>query len=161
MMLRWLFGNRAPPETQVEDDEEQGVEPPHVSRRVVDQRLRNRIMEILDMLVDWETTIPSFGATGYFNWFFDFFPDHPPPYPNPALTDPEREAIGAVHLMMDQACDATSDDVSEAQLVASGWPQRIKPVAQDALALMMQRGRFSEDTEEGKPSSMEPWPNGS
>jgi hypothetical protein len=109
-------------------------------------------MEMLDMLAHWETTIPDFGAAGYFNWFFDFFPDHPPPYPNSTLTDAELEAITVVHAMVDKACEATSDNVSEAELVESGWPQRIAPHAYSALALMAARGRYSEDVEEEAPS---------
>jgi len=112
-------------------------------------------MEILDMLVHWETTIPTFGAPGYFNWFFDFFPDHPPPHPNSTLTDAELKAITVVQTMVDEACEATPDNLSEAELVGSGWPQRIAPHAYAALSLMAARGRYSDDLEEETPSL--PW----
>lgn len=34
------------------------------------------------------------------------------------------------------------------ELIATGWPKRIQPVAREALNLMRVRGRFSEENEE-------------
>jgi len=39
------------------------------------------------------------------------------------------------------------------EFVAIDWPEHIQPVAREALDHMRRRGRFSEDREEGEPSS--------
>lgn len=54
---------------------------------------------------------------------------------------------------MNAAAKSTPQHVTEAELIASGWPERIKAVAQEALLLMLVRGRFSEEVEENEPSS--------
>jgi len=121
----------------------------------LDQRLRNRMMEELLGLVDWEEAL-AFGAGEYFNSFFDVFPDAPPAPPNSALTEEERSALSEVIMLMDSAAKATSQHVTNVELIASGWPERIEPVARKALAMMMQRGSFSEELEEEQPSSPAP-----
>ena len=122
------------------------------SQRPLDQRLRNRMAEAVDLFADWENVLPFLGAVGSFNFFFDVFPDQPPLPPNTALTEPERAALTRVLVMVEEACSATLPDVTEDQLIASGWPQRIAPEARAALALMRVRGRFSGDAEEAEPS---------
>src|SRR5688500_6984246 len=111
-----------------------------VSDRLLDQRLRNRMMEAVHMLTDWEDTLGANGAGEYFNSFFDFFPDNPPLRPNSALTGEEVEALTKVLALMDQAANATAHHVTEAELIASGWPQRIGSEAQSAFDVMCFRG---------------------
>jgi hypothetical protein len=130
-----------------------------VSNRLLDQRLRNRMMEQLLCLVDWEDSI-RWGAGEYFNSFFDFFPDRSPLDPNSALTEAEREALTKVLDLMNTAADSTSQHVTEAELVGAGWPERIKDAAKPALELMVERGQFSEEIEEDVPSSPPPWAGG-
>ena len=122
-----------------------------VSERLLAQRLRNRMMEQLTCLVDWQDRL-TWGAAEYFNAFFDFFPDRPPLRDNPALTEAEREALTSVLSLMAAAADGTPRDVTASELKASGWPQRVAPVARSALDLMSERGRFSDDLEELEPS---------
>lgn len=57
-----------------------------ISDRLLDQRLRNGMIERLQMLVDWDETVSAIGANGYFNSFFDVFPDKPPLPNNSALS---------------------------------------------------------------------------
>jgi hypothetical protein len=128
-----------------------------VSDRLLDQRLRNRMMEELLCLVDWEEAL-EWGAGEYFNNFFDFFPDKAPLYPNTALSDEESDALAAVLNLVDAAAKSTSQHVTADELITSGWPQKIKPAAAAALALMSRRGRFSEEHEEAVPSTCGPWP---
>ena len=131
-----------------------------VSDRLLDQRLRNRMMEELLGLVDWEDFI-GWGADEYFNSFFDSFPDAPPLPSNSALTAAERSALTDVLELMNRAANATARHLTEDELIESGWPERIKPVAAKALAMMVARGRFSDEVEEELPSASPPWPNGS
>ena len=125
-----------------------------ISDRLLDQRLRNRMAEALTTLVDWEDMLTTHGAGEYFNWFFDFFPDQPPLPPNSAVSDAERAALIEVVTLMDEAASATPQDVTEEQLRGSGWPQRIAPVADAALGLMRERGRFSDEQEEEHASGL-------
>lgn len=62
------------------------------SGRLLDQRLRNRMIEELLCLGEWEETI-AWGAGEYFNSFFALFPDEAPLHPNSAVTDEERSAL--------------------------------------------------------------------
>lgn len=128
-----------------------------VSDRLLDQRLRNRMMEELLCLIDWEEAL-DWGAGEYFNSFFDIFPDKAPLHPNTALSDEESEALTEVLILVEAAANSTSQHVTTAELTISGWPQKIKPVAAVALALMSMRGRFSEEHEEAEPSTSGPWP---
>jgi hypothetical protein len=78
------------------------------SKRVIEQRLRNRAIEALDWLADGDDSVRVAGGSGY------------------------------------------SSGVK--QLVGSGWPSRITPVATKALSPMRRRGHFREDIEEDEPS---------
>ena len=128
-----------------------------ISERLLDQRLRNRIMEALLGLVDWREDLPSWGAGEYFEGVFDFLP-YRRIWPNSALTDAERLAVSKVHGMMAAACDSTPKFVTTDRLIATGWPVRIATAAEEALAIMLERGRFSEDEEEDTPSTPIAWP---
>jgi hypothetical protein len=72
---------------------------------------------------------------------------------NGAMTESEQALLGVLSGMIDDACDATPRQVTEAQLIDSGWPRLIQPFAQEALAEMLRRGRFSEEREEIAPGS--------
>jgi hypothetical protein len=95
---------------------------------------------------------PEVGFGEYINWFFDWFPDEGEPYPNSAVTPAEHAALAEVHRLMIRACDDTPGDMTNDEFIATGWPQRIQPVAARAAAMMLARGRFSEDHEEEEPS---------
>lgn len=108
-------------------------------------------MEAMRGLADWQAEIQTFDAADYFEDFFDFVP-YEAPHSNPTLNPQEWQAVEAVHAMMAQACDETRSDVEGTELIATGWPQRIGLVAQEAWELMSKRGRFSETAEETEPS---------
>jgi hypothetical protein len=126
--------------------------------RLVEQRLRNRIMEELLFLAEGDAAVGRLGAKEYFNGFEDFLPlDYAAPAPNSAITDEENAALWEVCRLMSEAADATPDLVTDEELLASGWPSKIAPVANAALALFLRRGRFSEEVAEDKPSGPS-WP---
>ena len=118
-----------------------------MSDRVLDQRLRNGIIERLQMLVDWTETVAAIGATGYFNSFFDVLPDKPPLPINTALSSEEREALTEVLDLMDRAASCTGQNVTDEELITSAWPMRIGEQANSALSIMMVRGKLSDDVE--------------
>lgn len=129
------------------------------SLRLLHQRLRNRIMEALLCLIDGEETARLCGVNDYFENFYDFVPHrrHRDMFPNTALTPEERALIKAVSAIMDEACDAMPCPLTPDKLIATGWPARIRPLAQAALDLMCARGRFDEDREEDVPSHPGYW----
>jgi len=129
------------------------------SSRITDQRIRNRIMEELLGLAEGNDNVRQIGAGEYFEAFYDWVPHRGDGItPNSALTSYEAALILKVSTALDEACDATPKMVSTNALIATGWPDRIRPLAQSALDEMLKRGRFSEEFEEDEPSTNVPWP---
>jgi hypothetical protein len=120
-------------------------------------------MEELLALIEWEETL-RWGAGEYFNTFYDWFPDDGSVPDNPCLANREQAALSPVSQVMSAACDATPKSPDDEEFKASGWPQRISPIAKQALRIMVERGRFSEEREEDEPanpgwSAFEPYSN--
>jgi hypothetical protein len=130
------------------------------SERIIDQRIRNRIMEAVHTLALGDAGVREVWPAEYFESFYDWIPhrgDGVMP-PNSAITPVEQACLVELSRILDDACDATPRNMDADELIATGWPKRIQPVAQRALSLMLKRGRFSEEHEEDEPSSKEPWP---
>lgn len=125
-----------------------------ISDRLRHQRCRNRMMEELACLVDWEDTLFFPGLGEYFQALFDWAPDYPEFPPNTAITNDEKTALFEVLKLVDEACRDTSASVTKDDFVKSGWPQRIAMTARSALSLMEMRGKFSEEQEESEPSGL-------
>lgn len=129
------------------------------SSRIIHQRIRNRIMEELLGLAEGDESVRQTGAGEYFELFYDWVSHRGDGIPtNSALTPDEAALILKVKTALDEACDATPKKMSANELIATGWPDRIKPFAQSALDEMLKRGRFSEEVEEDEPSANVPWP---
>jgi hypothetical protein len=130
------------------------------SQRLVAQRVRNRVMEEIWGLSRADMGVHEAGPTEWFETFFDLFPYEGEPDYYPAMTLEEATAVRQVCELMQQAISDT--DISKCptveEVTRTGWPQRIAPVAKQALDLMLQRGRYSEEQEEEEPSSPVPWP---
>ncbi|TGP50722.1 hypothetical protein EN873_22860 [bacterium M00.F.Ca.ET.230.01.1.1] len=123
------------------------------SDRIVDQRIRNRIIEALATLADGNEGVLAVWPTEYFESFYDWIPYGGKQHPNSAISADEQDGLSGVSNILDLACDATPQLMTADEFIATGWPARIQPVAQWALGLMLKRGRFSEDQEEQEPSS--------
>lgn len=127
---------------------------PDASPRLVDQRLRNRIIEQLQGLRRGDAEVREFGGNNYINGFFDGMPlEDDAPLKNSAMTAEEIAAVEDVRALMIQATLNTAQSLADEDFIAGGWPARIAPPAADALNLLMTRGRFSEDFEEIEPAS--------
>ena len=130
------------------------------SARLVEQRVRNRIMEEIWTLSQGDAGVMEAGPTEWFETFFDWFPYEGEPEAYPAMTSDEALAVREVCKLMQEATADT--DISRQPTVEhvtrTGWPRRIAPTAKAALDVMLRRGRFSEETEEPEPSSPFPWP---
>ena len=123
------------------------------SERVVEQRVRNRIMEELSSLSEGNKGVAASGGGEWFETFFDWFPYEGEPHWYPAMTPQEAKAVREVCKLMQQAlAEKTYRNPSVDEVIRTGWPERIAPVAKDTLDLMLQRGWFSEEVEEAEPS---------
>lgn len=125
------------------------------SARLVDQRIRTRIMDVIEIYADGDAGVSDFGGfEDYFEWFYDRIPHRDDgPFPDlSTLTDAEIAVLKRVSQIVDDACDATPRAMSLDAFVKTGWPGRIQPIAKDALDLMVGRGWFSDDVEENVPS---------
>jgi len=118
------------------------------SRRVIDQRVRNRIMDALETLALGDKGVRALWPTDYFEGFYDFIPYGGEPPLNSCISSEEKVALSTVSKIVDDACDATPPIMTADELIATGWPELIRPIAQTALSLMKGRGRFGEENEE-------------
>lgn len=125
------------------------------SVRVVEQRVRNRIIECLEYLAMGDKGVRRISAQEYFNWFDGWVHRHKSTFGLSTLNVDEKSILLNVLNLMDAAArkpdreDALGDD--DESFIATGWPARIAPVAAEALAVFERRGRFSEDVEEVQP----------
>ncbi|MEO5758094.1 MAG: hypothetical protein ABIQ51_14690 [Mesorhizobium sp.] len=120
------------------------------SERVIEQRVRNRLYEILEILADCDAGVDLVGIKGYFDLFEDFV--HRPSIEtgHSALSKEERAIVLEIADFLETAGEA-NPDFTKAEFVESGWPARIAPKARDARALFLRRGLFSETLEEVEP----------
>lgn len=132
------------------------------SKRIIDQSLRNRIMDELLGLSEGDDNVLSSGPDEWFESFFDYFPYDGAEYSTcGAVSENEMLVLVPVVEAMQEASQEIAEDVTDEALIASGWPARIAPMAKQALAVFLARGRFSEEVEEDEPSSPATWPNSS
>jgi hypothetical protein len=98
------------------------------SPRLVDQRLRNRIIEAVDTLAQGEQGVRRVWPVEYFEQFHDQIPHHRDGEirPNSAITREELSLLSEVGKILDQACDATPNKMTADELIGTGWPKRIQ-----------------------------------
>src|ERR1700754_3109117 len=113
------------------------------SARLIEQRVRNRIYEILEILAGCDDGVDLVGITGYLNLFDDFVHRPSTESRTPVLSKDERAVVLEIADYLEAACWTTPDFT-----IKSGWPRQIAPKARDARMLFMQRGLFSEKFEE-------------
>jgi hypothetical protein len=120
------------------------------SERLIEQRIRNRIYEILEILADCDGGVDLVGIKGYFNLFEDFV--HRPSIEagTSALSKDERAIVLEIAEFLEAASE-TNPDFTKAEFIESDWPAKIAPTARDARTLFLRRGLFSEKIEETEP----------
>ncbi|GLQ80059.1 hypothetical protein GCM10007881_35780 [Mesorhizobium huakuii] len=120
------------------------------SERLIEQRIRNRIYEILEILADCDAGVDIVGIKGYFYLFEDFV--HRPSIEagTSALSKDERAVVLEIAEFLEAASE-TNTDFTKAEFIDSDWPGKIAPAARDARALFLRRGLFSEKVEELEP----------
>ena len=124
------------------------------SERIVEQRVRNRIIEEAWGLSKGNLGVREYGPTEWFETFFDWFPYDGEPDWYPAMSAEEASAVRDLCKLMQEAIADIdlSKYPSVEEVTETGWPERIAPVAKRTLDLMLARGRFLEDEEEETPS---------
>jgi hypothetical protein len=124
-----------------------------VSDRVIEQRWRNRIIEAIEVLARGNEGLIEVNYDEFFEGFYDHWRDGQLVVrPNSMITEEEERTINALGRMLEDITRETHRFRSEAEYIQSGCAERIKPVAENALKLLLSRGRFSEECEELSPA---------
>ncbi|KAF5887193.1 MULTISPECIES: hypothetical protein [Rhizobium] len=124
-----------------------------ISDRVIEQRLRNRVIDAIEVLARGNEGLIEVNYNEFFLAFYDCWDNgRLIRWPNNAFTDEEEQTVNDLGGMLEGITTETLHFQSEAEYIQSGCAERIKPVAQQALKLFLTRGRFSEDCEELTPA---------
>ena len=135
-----------------------GADYEEVSRKVVDQRIRNRVIEHLELQSsfalqdDYQRAVPYIHVPyELINAWEDYIPRDPgdDPEVSSVYSDEEIEVLGRVHRAWNEAAEALPNDyppLSDAQAMPE-W-QRWRAESASALAVFLVRGRSSEDHED-------------
>lgn len=118
------------------------------SRPLVLQRIRNRIMEYLDLASD-PVAHARFGPDAVVNYWEDWqAADWAASYPDPVFTAAEREAMAAFDAAWRVAA-ATPDPMPPLEQLTglAAW-QQLVAAAGKALSVFNRRGRLDEECEE-------------
>ena len=115
---------------------------------VVSRRIRNRIIECLDWIIECEFAPPDIGLNELVNIWDDWTqkPFDERGYPPPTYTPSEIDQIMSVDSAMTAFCDATPDSIvddHQAQRLPE-W-HRLVDAARSAYGMMMLRGKLPED----------------
>ncbi|MUL84785.1 MULTISPECIES: hypothetical protein [unclassified Mycolicibacterium] len=119
------------------------------SERIVEQRVRNRIMEAVEILADGDDGVRAVGDCCYYNYFFDWIDDDMSTTWRElsTLSPTEVRELESLHNVLITSLQTTHAMNAE-ELIASGWPTRIAAVARTTLQTMQARGRYDEEIEE-------------
>jgi len=120
-----------------------------VSEVLLKQRVRNRIMEVIDVLAEPED-IARLGLFEVINLWNDFGPGQGDTewYSGPVFTTEEIALINQVELSVEKVARANKTDLFELEdILASPEIRPLIPTAREAREVFNRRGTFSEDTE--------------
>lgn len=115
-----------------------------ISPKLIDERLRSRFIDVIELLADGDDTVNLFGFGGYFNWFFDYFPEDGDFVPLSSMSINETAAANELLKEMLSAAEATPQHMTEAEFIATGWPTRIQLIARRAIDTFLVEGRCAE-----------------
>jgi hypothetical protein len=123
---------------------------PEPSTQVVEQRVRNRLIEFLEMLVVYETDPPSFGLNEVLNQWEDWNPrafSHSR-LSAPVYTSLEAEKLSLVAIAWSRFCDVTPNNISHEaeELLKPEW-RNLVSAGRAALLELQCRGKLSEEFE--------------
>lgn len=132
------------------------------SDRVVSQRVRDRIIEYLELVSSFDAQVayqrraPSVNVpTEVINqWEDRYNADRPEWCSPPVYTKAEARALANSHAELIAVCDETGDlnEPIEEVVQFPAW-SRLRDEARSALSVLSRRGRFSEDVEDPRAES--------
>ena len=118
-----------------------------ISQQLLYQRIRNRVIELLDLYCSFDD-LAKFGAFEAINMVDDWLPvDYDEaPY---VFIEQEKKAIAEFIQLVDAASNATDENTWDVNWFKSSneWT-RLSAFAKNALAVLLERGYFSEEIEE-------------
>jgi hypothetical protein len=121
-----------------------------MTSQLIYQRIRNRVIEELEALIESENLAPRVGMNAVVNSFEDWIPIPMPNgyFPPPVFTIQENDLLHELSTAMEAFCAATprtiEDDVSA--LALPQW-KNVVTAAKSSLSAMLVRGKMPEDTE--------------
>ena len=122
-------------------------EDPAPSPKVIEQQVRNRQLEWLEMAAEVESDPPPFDLNEVINQWFDWNPDVPclDAYAAPTYTEREAERLVEVGRALNRLCAATPSTIADdwATLATPEWAS-VVALSKQALVEMLLRGRLSE-----------------
>ena len=118
-----------------------------ISRQLLYQRLRNRLIELLDIYSSFDD-IATLGAYEMSEMVCDLLPLNYEEAPK-VFSEKEKEVIARFIELADGAADATKEDTWNVDWFKNSeeWVN-VSNFAKQALAIFSKRGRFSEEHEE-------------
>jgi hypothetical protein len=125
-----------------------------VSAQLVLQRVRNRILECLELACSrdaqlaYQAPAPVSVANELFNQWNDWFPGDPSSLVDPVFTADERAALTRFHAALNKAADLVPHTVPDLAIFQTlpAW-SIIQRAATEALCAFAHRGRLREDVE--------------
>lgn len=121
-----------------------------MTSQLVYQRIRNRIIEMLEWIIESENKVPTLGFDELINAWEDWVssPLQKDAFPVPVYTAAENDRLREVSFALDALCNATPTSITDdvAVLALPEWVVVVE-TARNAHAELMMRGRLSEDEE--------------
>jgi hypothetical protein len=122
-----------------------------MTSQLIDQRVRNRIIEMLEWLIECESTPPQLGMDELINSWEDWvpIPVEQGYFPCPVFTSEEADLLCKVSSVIRTFCEITPKSIQDGA-AAVALPQWVSVIsaAKSALSVMCKRGRMSEDEEQ-------------
>lgn len=119
-----------------------------MTSQLVYQRIRNRIIEVLEWLIECESTPPELGLNELINFWKDWVSSslQENEFPISVYTELEDKLLREVNSAINAFCEVTPlSIIDEAEAMAlPEWKVLIAAVWRTYIA-MMKRGKFSED----------------
>ena len=118
-----------------------------ISQQLLYQRLRNRVIDLLDLYCSFDD-LAKIGSFEAINMIDDWLPLDYDKVPN-VFIEQEKRAIEEFIKLFETVSNATDEDIWEVNWFKSSdeWI-RLSAAARNALSVLFERGRFSEEIEE-------------
>jgi hypothetical protein len=132
------------------------METPKPSRRIVLQRIRNRIIEYFEIAssyeeqCDFQSKVPHIHVPNeIINQWEDYVSkDWRPDYIEPVFSPDEQVAIDTFGAAWETVADATPNPLPPLeQLIGNVYWEQLRSAASNALAVFLKRGKLPEDSE--------------